>query len=62
MALSVGATVLGELVSLGSSLIQLAAACVGLASTVLFQRQVRANRRMKNEDKAAADPPGATSV
>jgi hypothetical protein len=55
VALLVGASVFGDFISLGSGVIQLAAACVGLASAVLLRRQVRASRRMNDEDEIVAD-------
>lgn len=50
MTLLAGASVFSDLISLGSGLIQLAAACVGLASAVLLRREVNAHRHTNNEN------------
>jgi hypothetical protein len=50
VALLVGASVFDQLVSLGSDLIQLAAACIGLGSAVLLRRQMGIGGRMNNDD------------
>lgn len=55
MVLLAGASVFSELISFGDSLIQLAAACVGLASAVLLRREVHARRHANNENEHVAD-------
>ena len=61
MALLVGTSVFSDLVSLGGGLIQLAAACVGLASAVLLRREVHVHRRTNHENEQVAGALGERS-